>query len=73
MEGVATYVPFLAWTLVTASLVFTSILGAILAFHWVRYAFAPAIAMLSLAVYTTVSLILLSGMFTALAIFNASI
>ena len=73
MESVATYVPFLAWALATASLVFTSILGVILAFHWFRYAFAPAMTVLTLAVFATVSLIFLSGMFTALAIFNASI
>lgn len=73
MENVMTFLPSLAWVLAAASLLFTTLLGIVLAFHWFRYAFAPFVSMATLAVYVAVSITLISGMFTVLAVFNASV
>ena len=73
MENVMSFVPSLMWILAAASLLFTTLLGIILAFHWFRYAFAPFVSVVTLAVYAAVSVALVSGMFTALVVFNATV
>lgn len=73
MENVMTFLPSVAWVLAAASLLFTTLLGLTLAYHWFRYAFAPFVSGVTLTVYIAVSVTLLSGMFAALAILDASI
>ncbi len=73
MENAMAFLPFLVWTIAAASLLLTTLLGVILAFHWFRYAFAPMISSVALAVYIAVSVTLLSGMFAALALFSNAV
>lgn len=55
----------LAWVTFVASLFLSSLLGAILAYHWFRYAMNLAIPTLALLVYGSGAFLFLSAMFTA--------
>lgn len=55
-----------AWLLAGATLAMTVALGLILAFHWLRYAMNLSATSITLITYSTVSLFLVIGMFSAL-------
>ena len=57
--------PLLSWAVFGGAALLTAALGAILAYHWYRYAMNPRIATLSFAVYSIVSFILLTGLFAS--------
>ena len=57
--------PTLAWAIFAAASALTTLLGALLTYHWFRYAQNPAASLLSLIIYATVSFLLLSGLLVA--------
>lgn len=57
--------PLIAWAVFGAATALTAILGALLAYHWFRYAMNPAISLLSLITYSSIASILLSGLLAA--------
>ena len=57
--------PLIAWAVFGGAALLTAALGAILAYHWYRYAMNPAVATLSFAVYSIVSFVLLSTLFAS--------
>ena len=63
----------IGWALAAAMLVLVLGLGIILSFHWFRYAMNPAATTLALLVYIGVSVFLLIGMVTSLALFLPSL
>lgn len=62
MEVVTQSLPLLTSVIALASLVLTVGLGILLAYHWMRYALAPATTVLAIIIYSIVSLLLLSGL-----------
>lgn len=68
MESAA-FVPLVVKVVAAASLVLTVSLGAILAYHWFRYAMNAGASIIALTVYVTISALLLSGMYATLATF----
>ena len=71
MESVLQFLPFVAWVLAGATLAITVALGAVLAFHWFRYAMSIGATSAALMAYTVVSFFLLSGMFGSLVLFGS--
>lgn len=57
--------PLLAWAVFAAATALTTLLGALLAYHWFRYAQNPAVSLLSLVVYGATAFVLLSGLLAA--------
>lgn len=55
----------LAWAVFIGALLLVVSLGAILAYHWFRYAMNPGVAMTATIVYAVVSGFLLSGILAA--------
>lgn len=55
----------LAWAVFVGALLLVISLGAILAYHWFRYAMNPTVAMTATIVYAIVSGLLLSGILAA--------
>ena len=63
--AVMSALPLLAWAIFAAATALTLALGALLAYHWFRYAMNGAAAMLSVIVYAGISFVLLSGLLAA--------
>lgn len=61
----AASLPLLAWAIFAGAAALTVVLGALLAYHWFRYAMNPAVSLLSLIAYGGVSFLLLSGLLAA--------
>jgi len=57
--------PLLAWAVFAAATALTLSLGALLTYHWFRYAMYPAVSLLSLIIYASVAFVLLSGLLAA--------
>lgn len=57
--------PLIAWAVFAAATALTVLLGALLAYHWFRYAMNPAVSLLSLITYGAVAFVLLSGLLAA--------
>ncbi|HWO07078.1 MAG TPA: hypothetical protein VNM40_00670 [Candidatus Paceibacterota bacterium] len=54
-----------AWAIFLGAIALTVLLGAILAYHWFRYAMNPPAAVTALITYSIVSGFLLSGVLAA--------
>jgi hypothetical protein len=57
--------PLIAWAIFAAATALTVLLGALLAYHWFRYAMNPVVSLLSLLAYGAVAFVLLSGLLAA--------
>lgn len=57
--------PLVAWAVFAAATALTILLGALLAYHWFRYAQNPAVSLLSLIIYGATAFVLLSGLLAA--------
>lgn len=57
--------PLLAWAVFAAATALTLSLGALLTYHWFRYAMNPAVSLLSLLIYGATAFVLLSGLLAA--------
>ena len=62
---VAASLPTLAWAIFAGITALTIFLGALLAYHWFRYAMNPAVSLLSVIIYSGVSFLLLSTLLAA--------
>jgi hypothetical protein len=62
---VAASLPLIVWAIFAAAAALTVLLGALLTYHWFRYAHNPAAALLSVIIYASVSFLLLSGLLAA--------
>lgn len=54
--------PLLIWAIFAAACALSIFLGALLAYHWFRYAMNPAASMLATIVYAGTAFVLLSGL-----------
>lgn len=63
--ALATYLPTLLWAIFVGATLLSITLGALLAYHWYRYAMNNAIAITALIIYTGISLFLLACLFAA--------
>lgn len=57
--------PLVAWAVFAAATALTVLLGALLTYHWFRYAQNPAVSFLSLIIYGATAFVLLSGLLAA--------
>lgn len=57
--------PLLAWAIFAAATLLTVLLGALLVYHWFRYAMNPAVSLLSSIIYGGIAFVLLSGLLAA--------
>jgi hypothetical protein len=57
--------PLVAWAVFAGATALTITLGALLAYHWFRYAMNPAVSLLSLIIYGATAFVLLSGLLAA--------
>lgn len=57
--------PFLAWAIFIGAATLAIFLGALLAYHWFRYAMNPAISVSALVLYSIGVAFLLSGLLAA--------
>jgi hypothetical protein len=65
--------PLVALAIFLAAAFLSLMLGCILSYHWFRFAMNPAVSMMSLIVYFSVTLLLLSGLLLATLSLNAVI
>lgn len=61
--------PLLLWIIFFATLFFIVFLGAILGYHWLRYAMNPVASSTAIAIYAGISGILLVLLFGATALY----
>lgn len=57
--------PLLVWAIFAAAAFLTVLLGALLVYHWFRYAMNPAVSLLSSIIYGSIAFLLLSGLLAA--------
>lgn len=60
----------LLWLIAGSTAVFVVILGAILAYHWMRFAMNPFVTTIAIAVFCVVSAMLLIALFAAAAAYS---
>jgi hypothetical protein len=52
--------PLIAWAIFAAATALTVLLGALLSYHWFRYAMNPAMALIAVLLYASIAFVLLS-------------
>ena len=71
--AIAAYLPTLLWAIFIGATLLSVALGALLAYHWFRYAMNPTMSSTALIIYGGIAFLLLSGLLTATIAINAAL
>ena len=71
--AIAASLPTLMWAIFAGAVLLTLSLGALLAYHWFRYAMNKAVSLTALVIFSGVSFFLLSSLFAATIAINATL
>ena len=65
MESPETFTGLIAWSILTGALCFVALTGLVLSYHWFQYAMSRSAAVIALAAYSGVCVLLLTLLLSA--------